>query len=282
MKKLFILLNIFVLAISCTGSKTEKAEARLDAARMALDREDFNGAKLELDSLNKLYPEQFKLRGAGQDLMCIIVLKEQQHNLRFLSSTLVAKQQEFDAIKGQYILEKNRKFQETGNYFWRTQTVERNLRRSFLRFQVNEQGIMTVTSIYHGSHFINHNAIKVVASDGTYAQTPTSGNVYRDSYNGMKFEQADFHYGEDSGVINFIVNNRAQNIKAIFVGRSNFSTTMTASDKEAASRIYALTSILTTIQKIKAAIDEANVKIKFVMKKQQYEGKLQHQSAQES
>lgn len=281
MKKLIILLNIFVLVISCTGSKEEKASARLDAARMALEREDFNEAKLQLDSLNKQYPHEYRLRRTGQDLMCVIVLKEQQHNLRFLSSALLAKQQELETIKGQYTFEKDKRYQEVGNYFWRTQTVERNLRRSFLRFQVNEQGIFTLTSIYHGGNFIYHNAIKVVAPDGTYAETPASNNVYRDSYNGIKFEQADFHYGSDSGVVNFLYNNNKRNIKVVFVGRKNFTTSMTPSDRMALSKIYGLASVLTSIQKLKAAIDDANVKIKFVIKKQQYDSLHRRQAEQE-
>ncbi len=276
MKKFFLLLNILVLTISCTGSKEEKAEARLEAARTALEREDYNEAKLQIDSIKILYPEEFKVRKAGQDLLCAVVIKEQQHNLRYLTSTLLAKQQEYDAIKGRYKLEKDRKYQEVGNYFWPTQVVERNLRRSFLRFQVNEQGIMTVTSIYHGKQFINHNAIKVTAPDGTFAETPVSGNVYRDSYSGMKFEQADFHYGEDGGVIKFLFSNRDKNIRVEFLGRSKYAMTMTPADREAMYQICQLTTVLTAIQKTKAAIDDANVKIKFVMKKQQYEGKFKH------
>ncbi len=271
MKKLIILLNILILIVSCSGSKKEKAEMRLESARAALGREDFNAAKLEIDSLNKLYPEEFKLRKAGQNLLCIVVLKEQQHNLRYLSSMLESKQQELDAIKGQYTFEKDKKYQTIGNYFWRTQTVERNLHRSFLRFQVNELGIMTLTSIYHGGRYINHNLIKVMAPDGTYAQTPTSNNVYKDNYLNEKFEQADFHYGADGGVINFLYANCNKNIRVEFLGGSKYAMTMLASDRQALKQIYLLTGVLTSIQKLKASIDDANVKIKFVLKKQKYD-----------
>jgi hypothetical protein len=274
MKRFFILLNILVLIVSCTGSNEEKAEARLDAARTALEREDFNGAKLQIDSIKILYPKEYQIRKAGQDLLCAVVIKEQQHNLRYLTSTLLAKQQELEVIKGKYTLEKDKRYQEVGNYFWPTQTVERNLRRSFLRFQVNEQGIMTVTSIYHGKRFIDHNIVKVIAPDGTFAETPTSGNVYRDSYSGIKFEQADFHYGQDGGVIKFLFSNRTKNIRVEFIGKKTFVMNMIPSDREALFQICQLTTVLTAIQKTKAAIDDANVKIKFVMKKQQYDAKF--------
>jgi hypothetical protein len=114
---------------------------------------------------------------------------------------LQTKEQEFAAIKGQFILEKNSHYQEVGNYMWPSQTVERNLHRSFLRFQVSEQGVMTLSSIYHGSRALHHSAVKVIAPDGTYAATPACKDVFRDHNLGEWMECADFHYGMDGGVI---------------------------------------------------------------------------------
>ena len=71
----------------------------------------------------------------------------------------------FDAIKDKFTLEKDAEYQQIGNYLWPTQTVEKNLHRSYLRFQVNEQGIMSMTSIYCGSNNIHHVGVKVIAPD---------------------------------------------------------------------------------------------------------------------
>ena len=94
--------------------------------------------------------------------------------LAYLDSALQVKQQEFDAIKDKFTLEKDAEYQQIGNYLWPTQTVEKNLHRSYLRFQVNEQGIMSMTSIYCGSNNIHHVGVKVIAPDGSFAETPTS------------------------------------------------------------------------------------------------------------
>ena len=92
-------------------------------------------------------------------------LKAQQEILAFLDSALQAKQAAFDAIRGKYTLEKDAEYQQVGNYIWPTQAIEKNLHRSFLRFQVSEQGIMSMTSIYCGAGNIHHVGVKVTTPD---------------------------------------------------------------------------------------------------------------------
>ena len=59
------------------------------------------------------------------------------------------------------------------------------MHRSYLRFQVNEQGIMSMTSIYCGAGNIHHNKVKVIAPDGSFAETPSS----KDSYENDRYER---------------------------------------------------------------------------------------------
>lgn len=276
MKKLFILIIIVFSVVSCTNSNREKAEERLTAARTALEQEDFNDAKLQIDSINTLYPGEFKVRKEAQNFLCVVVLREQQHNLRFLSSMLQTKLQEFDAIKGQYVLEKDKRYQEVGNYFYPSQIESRNIRRSYLRFQVNEQGIMTMTSVYHGNGSLHHSSVKVMAPDGTYAETPVSEDTFTSVNLGVTTEKTNYNVGRDGGVIEFLFLKRDKNITAVLKGNSNYTITMSSADRKALTNIYSLTRVLMDINKINKEIDEANVKIKFIMKKQQYDALSQH------
>jgi hypothetical protein len=271
MKKLFLLTCIALLITSCQNSKREKAEDRLTAARTALEQDNFNEAKLQIDSIKILYPNEFKVRKAAQDFLCVVVIREQQHNLRYLSSVLQSKEQEFETIKGQYTLEKDKRYQEVGNYFWPSQTESHNINRSYLRFQVNEEGIMTMTSVYHGGHALHHRAVKVMAPDGTYAETPVSDDTFTSTNMGIVTEKTNYNVGRDGGVIDFLFLNRNKNIRAFYKGSSNYSITMSPADRKALTNIYSLTKVLTDINKIKKDIEDANVKIKFVMKKQQYD-----------
>lgn len=267
MKKLIILICISALLASCGDNAEKKAGEKLQAARTAFEQGDYNEAKLQLDSIKMLYPKAFEARKSGQKLLRTIELKEQQQSLVYLDSMLTGKQQELAQIKDKYTFEKDAEYQKTGNYFWPTQTVEKNLHRSFLRFQVNEQGAMTMTSIYCGGSHIHHVAVKVIAPDGSFAETPASADSYETSDMGEKIEKADYPMGKDGNVMGFLYLNRDKNIRIEYVGERKYTTTMSAADRQALTGIYELSQLLTSIEQIKKEQEEANLKIEFVSRK---------------
>ncbi|MDL2213164.1 hypothetical protein LJC29_04270 [Bacteroides sp. OttesenSCG-928-N06] len=264
MKKLFILPLLALLMVGCDDNGEKKAAQRLETARQALNAGDFGKAKIELDSIKVLYPKAFNARKERIGLMQEIELSEQMRTVSYLDSMLQVKQQAFEDIKNRFVLEKDAEYQDVGNYFWPTQTVEKNLHRSYLRFQVNEHGVMTMTSIYCGSRSIHHTAVKVTAPDGTFAQTPASNDSYETTDMGEKIEKADFHLGQDGNVIGFIYLNKDKNIRVDYIGDGKYNTTMNATDRKAAAELYGLSQILSSIEQIKAEKKEANLKIEFV------------------
>ena len=76
-----------------------------------------------------------------------VELKEQENSLVYLDSMLREKQKELDDIKDNFIFEKDVEYQKIGNYLHPSQVIEKNLHRSFLRFLVDENGRMSMTSI---------------------------------------------------------------------------------------------------------------------------------------
>ena len=109
----------------------------------------------------------------------------------------------------------------------------KNLHRSFLRFQVDENGVMSMTSIYCGAHNIHHVAVKVTAPDGSFAETPAAKDSYETTDLGEKIEKADFKLGEDGNVMGFLYLNKDKNIKVNYQGERPYSITMTAADRQA-------------------------------------------------
>lgn len=267
MKKLIVGLCATLVLASCGNDAEKKANERLTTARTAFEQGDYNEAKLQIDSIKILYPKAFDARREGISLMQQIELKEQQQSLVYLDSILQTKQKEFESIKNKYVLEKDAEYQQTGNYFWPTQTVEKNLHRSFLRFQVNEQGVMSMTSIYCGGSNLHHFAVKVIAPDGSFAETPASKDSYETTDLGEKIEKADYKMGADGNVMGFLYLNRDKNIKVEYIGDRKYTTTMTPSDRQALAGIYELSQLLSSIGQIKKEQEEANLKIQFVTKK---------------
>ena len=267
MKKLIVGLCATLVLASCGNDAEKKANERLTTAHTAFEQGDYNEVKLQIDSIKILYPKAFDARREGISLMQQIELKEQQQSLVYLDSILQTKQKEFESIKNKYVLEKDAEYQQTGNYFWPTQTVEKNLHRSFLRFQVNEQGVMSMTSIYCGGSNLHHFAVKVIAPDGSFAETPASKDSYETTDLEEKIEKADYKMGADGNVMGFLYLNRDKNIKVEYIGDRKYTTTMTSADRQALAGIYELSQLLSSIEQIKKEQEEANLKIQFVTKK---------------
>jgi hypothetical protein len=251
------------------GNVEEKAAQKLQAAREAFELGQYNEAKLLIDSIKLLYPKAFETRRAGITLMQQVELKEQEESLLYLDSLLFVKNGELNAAKKHVVFEKDSAYQEVGRYLSPTQVIEKNLHRSYLRFQVSETGELSMTSIYCGSRNIHHVGVKVTAPDGSFAETPAARDSYEPTDLAEKIEKADFKQGEDGGVIGFVALNHARDIRVNYLGERPYSTTLSASDRQAAAAVYELAGILSSITQIKKEMDEANLKISFVKKKMQ-------------
>ena len=266
MKKVILLACLCCTLFSCEDVE-KKAGEKLQAAREAFELGNYNEAKILIDSIKMLYPKAFETRRAGIGLMQEVELKEQEKSLVYLDSMLQAKQKDFDAIKGKYTFEKDAEYQNIGNYLHPSQVIEKNLHRSFLRFQVDENGVMSMTSIYCGAHNIHHVAVEVTAPDGSFAETPAAKDSYETTDLGEKIEKADFKLGEDGNVMGFLYLNKDKNIKVNYQGERPYSITMTAADRQALASVYELAQLLSSMTEIKKNMEEANLKIEFVKKK---------------
>lgn len=261
-----IALPLFMTLSSC-NSDEKKAEELFQRAESSFATGDYSLTKLQIDSIRTLYPKAFEVRKAGIKLMQQVDLQEQQKTLVYLDSVMAVKQASLDSIKGNFVLEKDTAYQEVGNYFYPTQTVEKNIGRSFLRGQVNERGEMSITSIYCAGGKLHHRAVKVSVDD-LFAETPISPDCYESTDLGKAIEKADYKLGSDGGVIAFITANQdKKRIRLEFIGDRNYKTTMQPNDIKAIAELSRLAQVLSSIEAIKKEQNEANLKIRFVNRK---------------
>ena len=267
MKKtgLSALLALSVLA-GCGDGGEKAAQLHLQKAGQALQMEQFSEAKLQIDSIKVLYPKAFEARKQGIKLMQQVDLKEQQKTLVYLDSMMQEKQTQLDAVKGQFVLEKDTAYQEIGNWFYPSQVVEKNTGRSFLRGQVNELGEMSLTSIYCAGGKLNHTSVKVSVGE-LFAETPMTKDSYTTTDLGRTIEKADYKVGEDGGVVGFIVANQDKNIQLTFIGDKTYRTAMQKNDRKAIAELSELARILSGMEEIRKQQKEANLKIQFVTRK---------------
>ncbi len=264
MKRVLLLTGCMILFTAC-GNKAEKqAGEKLRLAREAYEREDFDEAKRQLDSIKILYPRAFETRKVGNELEMQVETTVLTRKIAEIDRQLGEKQQLLEEIRGKYTFEKDEEYQNIGNYLWPTQVLEKNLHRCYLRFQVNERGAMSMTSVYCGRGNINHHSIKVTAPDDTFAQTPPSRNSYQTTDMDEKIEKADFKLGEDGGVMEFIYLHKDNNIRVEYTGDRSFRTTMLPADRDALAAVYELHLLLDSMEQLRKEREEATLKIDFI------------------
>ena len=266
MKKVMSLIALSCLLASC-GNMEKKAAAKLDEARAAYEAGNYSEAKVQIDSIKILYPKAYDIRREGIYLMQDVELAEQEKTVAYLDSVLNEKQKALNTLKSRFVLEKDTAYQRIGHYLAPAQVIERNLHRSYLRFQTDETGMMSMTSIYCGSYNIHHTSVKVTAPDGNFAETPASRDSYETTDLGERIEKADYKLGEDGGVIGFIAANKDKNLRVNYRGDRTFTTNMMPADRKAAADVYALARLLSSITQVKKEREEARLKIQFVKKK---------------
>ena len=259
-------LLVLALMTGCSDGGEKQAQLHLQKAEQALLLENFSEAKLQIDSIKVLYPKAFEARKQGIKLMQQVDLKEQTKTLAYLDSVLLVKQAQLDSIKGNFVLEKDTAYQDIGNYFYPTQTVEKSLGRSFLRGQVNELGEMSLTSIYCAGGQLHHTSVKVSVGD-LFAETPISKDSYETTDVGKTIEKSDYKVGEDGGVVGFIIANQDKNIQLQFIGDKTYRTAMHKNDRKSIVELAELARILSGMEEIRKQQKEANLKIQFVSRK---------------
>jgi len=266
MKKLLFPIVMMLMMVSCNDVE-KQADVKLQEAKAAFQQGNFDLAKQLIDSIKVLYPKAFDTRRAGLALQREVELAEQQKLVGDIDAEIAEKQQAIEDIKDKFVLEKDKDYQRIGNYLAPSQTVEKNIHRSFLRFQVSEEGKLSMTSIYCGAGNIHHTAVKVTAPDGSTAETPNSKDSYETTDMGEHIEKADYKHGEDGGVIDFIVSHKDENLKVQFLGDKSYNTTMTSADRQAAASISELASLLNRITELNKAKEEAQLKIRYIEKR---------------
>ena len=265
--KRIILLACLCGALTACDNSEKQATQRLQMAREAYENGLYSEAKLHIDSIKLLYPKAFDVRREGIGLMQQVELAEQTHGLAYLDSMVQVKQQMLESIRSRYTFEKNEEYERIGHYLHPSQVIEKNLHRSFLRFRVDEQGVLSTTSIYCGSRSIHHTGVRVTAPDGTFAETAASTDSYETTDLGEKIEKADYKPGQDGNLLEFVALHSDQPLKLTYQGEHPYSTTLTPSDRQAAVAIRELAQILASITEIRKNIDETRLRIEFVQKK---------------
>ncbi len=274
MKKVFVYVVFAALiCLSCGESVEEKAQSLLSQARVAYEARNYNDAKLLLDSIKAAYPKAFKVRREAIGLMRDVELGEQQRSVDYYNGELLRLLSERDSLLSSFVLEKDKRYQDVGHYMIPSQTIKNNVGNSYLRAQVDENGVATLTSIYRGKP-IGHTSVKVSSGDN-YAECSLPFNTYKSQHLGMTTERVDFRYGRDGGLMDFIASYSSP-LTVELSGDNTYKYTLRSSDASAIADVLRLSFLMHIIDSVKSMRDEAERRIEFINhNKEKYETKEQ-------
>lgn len=262
MKKIFLLLSVAaLLCVSCGRNMERKAQALLEEARQAYNVQDYGKSKLMLDSIRNTYPKAFKVRREALKLGRDVEMGEQRRSMEFYEKELASLQARRDTLLKKFVLEKDSRYQDVGNYMLPAQTVKNNLNNTYLRAQVSEEGVAVLSSVYRGKA-IQHDKVQVSSGD-SYAECSSPFNKYSSKHLGVTTERLDFRYGEDGGIMDFIAACNAP-VTVKLDGKSSYKYALRETDVQAIIDVLELTRILQAVNSATEMRDDAKRHVEFL------------------
>jgi hypothetical protein len=264
-KGVFFFMLIFTFLISCNSrEKQEKqADIRLKHIEQLIDRNLLNAAKIEIDSIHLLYPRLVNKRRIAAALQDTIVRRESSRTLAYCDSILPKKLHESDSIQKNFRFEKDKIYQETGNFIYKTQQTESNSNRIYLKAYVDENANLFLISNYCGGK-LEHTTVEVVAND-LFAHTDTivtsDPNYHSFTDGGLRWEVVTFKNEAGKDVASFVAQYQSRQIKVILHGKRNYIYYLADSDKKAITETYHLWIVKKDVVKLQYEIKKAGAKI---------------------
>ncbi len=265
-------ITILFIIISLLGCNSRKAQEK-NADKMLLNIQNlisqsaYNKAKNQIDSIHLLFPMLVEKRRIAAALSDTIIRRESSRTLIYCDSILPKKMKELDSIQKNFRFEKNSKYQDIGNYVYKTEVTESNAFRSYLKTYVDENADFYLISNYCGSR-IDQQSVEVSQNDiFSHTDTISVSNQNNHSFDdgGSHFESLVFKNQSQRAVVEFIVQSSNKALKVSLHGKKTFSYYMSDTDKRAIIETYHFWKAKKDVVLLQTEIKKANARIKRII-----------------
>ncbi len=234
----------------------------LSRARVEYENGKYNNARVLLDSIKIVSPKAYKTLREAEKLRRQAMIKENERNVTFLEEELQSLIAVRDSLAAGFDFNFDKRFQNRGYYTVPSQAMTQNVYNNFLRASVHEDGAMYLTSFYRGKA-IRHKSVKLLLGD-TYVSCdkPFLERNYKDL--GVNNERRDYKYGEDGGLVDFIV--AAQGVIEVEISgaKERVNYTLRSSDAVAIRKAFDLSQAIQAVKKVEEMLDEARYMLDFL------------------
>ena len=269
----YLYFSISGLLFSCASKNDVQPDEYLNRARELIQTQQFQAAKIFVDSIRIRFPKNFEKIREGLSVMREINFAEQKRTLTFCDSMLKVRQNELPAAQKSFVFEKDAEYESIGHYVYKTQIQDKSLGRTFLQTKVDENGNLVLTSYYCGNRALNHTSLRVTSNDGLYAESlvvPRDGALNYDfNDNGTHYEIVRFNRKAENGIVNFVLSNENKPITILLLGGRQKTYRITADEKTAMKQASDLSVILTDITRLLNEIRLSQAKMDYIYKKQE-------------
>lgn len=269
----YLYFSISGLLFSCASKNDVQPDEYLNRARELIQTQQFQAAKIFVDSIRIKFPKNFEKIREGLSVMREINFAEQKRTLAFCDSMLKVRQNELPAAQKSFVFEKDAEYESIGHYVYKTQIQDKSLGRTFLQTKVDENGNLVLTSYYCGNRALNHTSLRVTSNDGLYAESlvvPRDGALNYDfNDNGTHYEIVRFNRKAENGIVNFVLSSENKPITILLLGGRQKTYRITADEKTAMKQASELSVILTDITRLLNEIRLSQAKMDYIYKKQE-------------
>lgn len=269
MKKLHLLLLLAATytLFSCEKSIEEPARLLLAEAQELYAADEYNSARILIDSISMTYPKAYKTRREAEILRREVMLKEKQRDVEYFTGMYDVLMERRDSLVAGFTFNKDAQYQDMGYYTVPSQAIALNPFNSFLRASVKENGDAYLASYYRGAK-ISHKTLKVSSGESfVICENPFSSRSYW--YLGVYNERRDYRYGADDGVMDFIAS-ATDPVKVNISGeQGKYEYMLRDDDAKAIKRVIELSNLLKMVEEARSMRDEAQRSLDFLIKSQQ-------------
>jgi len=269
----YIFLSLTGLLGSCASKNDVQADDYLYQARELIKSQQFQLAKLYVDSVRIKFPKEYVKIREGITVIREINFAEQKRSLAFCDSMLKVRQNELPDVQKLFVFEKNAEYESIGHYVYKSQAEGSTIGKTFLQTKVDEKGNLILTSYYSGGRSLNHTALKVSSNDDSYAESqvvPRDGALnYQFNDGNTHYEIVRFNQKAENGVVNFILTHENNPVTITLTGGNSTAYKLKTDDRRAMKAASDLSVILTDINRLLNEIRLAQAKMNYIQKKQE-------------
>lgn len=267
-----ILLSFFIIILffSCKNN-TKQAKTYLTEAEEALKTNNFELAKLKIDSIQEVFLKAFDEINTGIALMHKVRMAENKRNIFFCDSMMQVNGILLKEMMQKFNFVHDTEYQELSEYQPKIypRQSQSSLKQNGLRASVTEKGTLLIESVLTGSA-IRHHQIKTSTKSGNFAETlsvTSDGFNYRFSTGGSNYEIVRYQGNDENGIAQFIYTFQDEDITLTFIGKQTISMAIPRVQKEGIVQSFELSTILLNMEKLKFEKEKSETLIRYLESK---------------